>query len=300
MILVTGATGNVGADLVRILVAAGRPVRALVRTLPSTRTDGGEHGSEHSHGHGVQPGVEHVLGDLNEPASLAPALDGVTGVFLLPGYHDMAGVLDEARRAGVERVVQLSGGSAGSGDLSNAVTRYMVRTEQAVYDSGLPWTVLRPSAFMSNALRWLPQLRAGDTVRLPFAGVRAATVDPYDIAAVAAAALLDDGDEHGRTGGHQGRIYHPTGGESLLPAEQVRVLAEVLGRDLRFEAQPDDEARAEMSRTMPPEYVDAFFDFYVKGTLDESIIRPDVQVVTGRPPRTFRAWAEAHRAAFQA
>ena len=72
----------------------------------------------------------------------------------------------------------------------------------------------------------------------------------------------------------------------------------MLGRDLRFEGQPDDEARAEMSASMPAEYVDAFFDFYVTGTLDESQPQPDVRDVTGRAPRTFRQWAEAHVGAF--
>ncbi|MER7542758.1 NAD(P)H-binding protein [Spirillospora sp. NPDC127506] len=274
MILVTGSTGNVGRELVGILASAGEPVRALARKPPPAPLDG----------------VEHVTGDLDDPASLAPALDGAAGVFLLPGYRDMPGVLAEARRAGVSRVVQLSGGSAGSGDMTNAVTRYMAATERAVHDSGLPWTILRPAAFMSNALRWLPRLRAGDTLRLPFANVRTAAVDPRDIAAVAAKALLEDG--------HEGRTYYPTGPESLLPAEQVAVLADVLGRDLRFEAQPDDEARAEMSEQMPAEYVDAFFDFYVNGSLDESVVRSTVQDVTGAPPRTFRQWAEAHAADF--
>jgi uncharacterized protein YbjT (DUF2867 family) len=274
MILVAGSTGNIGAELVAGLVASGEAVRALVRKPPQSGARG----------------VEYVIGDLDEPASLAPALDGVTGAFLLPGYRDMPGVLAEARRAGVGRIVQLSGGSAGTGDMSNAVTRYMVVTERAVHDSGLPWTILRPSAFMSNALRWLPQLKAGDTVRLPFADVRTATVDPHDIAAVAAKALLEDG--------HEGQIYYPTGPESLLPAEQIAILGDVLGRDLRFEAQPDDEARAEMTQQMPAEYVDAFFDFYVNGSLDESVVRSTVQDVTGVPPRTFRQWAEAHATAF--
>jgi len=274
MILVMGSTGNIGSELVGILAAAGEPVRALSRKPPAS----------------PPAGVEYVTGDLDDPASLAPALDGATGVFLLPGYRDMPGVLGEARRAGVSRVVQLSGGSAGSGDMTNAVTRYMVVTERAVHDSGLPWTILRPAAFMSNALRWLPQLRAGDTLRLPFAGVRTATVDPHDIAAVAAKALLEDG--------HAGQTYYPTGPESLLPAEQVAILADVLGRDLRFEAQPDVEARAEMSEQMPVAYVDAFFDFYVNGSLDESAVRSTVQDITGTPPRTFRQWAETHAAAF--
>ncbi|MGP4026129.1 NAD(P)H-binding protein [Actinomadura sp. 3N407] len=274
MILVSGSTGNIGSELVSILVSSGEPVRALVRTPPAAPV----------------PGVEHVVGDLDDPASLAPALDGVTGAFLLPGYADMPGVYAEARRAGVQHVVQLSGASAGSGDMTNAVTRYMAATERALHESGLPWTILRPSAFMSNTLRWLPKLRAGDTLRLPFANLRTAAVDPHDVAAVAATALLD--------GGHEGRTYYPTGPEPLLPAEQVAVLADVLDRDLRFEAQPDDEARTEMTGQMPAEYVDAFFDFYVNGSLDESIVRPTVQDVTGTPPRTFRRWAETHATAF--
>ena len=90
-----------------------------------------------------------------------------------------------------------------------------------------------------------------------------------------------------------------SGPEPLRPADRARILSEVLGRDLRFEDQPDDEARAEMSAAMPAEYVDAFFDFYVTGTLDESQPRPDVRDVTGREPRTFRQWAQAHASAFR-
>ena len=167
----------------------------------------------------------------------------------------------------------------------------MIRSEAAVTGSGLPWTILRPTAFMSNALRWTPQLAAGDVVRAPFATVRTATVDPHDVAAVAAEALLRDG--------HAGRIYQPTGPESLLPADQVGVLAAVLGRDLRFEAQPDDEARAEMTENIPAAYVDAFFDFYVAGSLDESQVRTTVRDLTGRAARTFEQWASAHADAFR-
>jgi uncharacterized protein YbjT (DUF2867 family) len=174
--------------------------------------------------------------------------------------------------------------------MSNAVTAYMVRSETAVRDSGLPWTILRPTAFMSNALRWRDKLRAGDVLRLPFAGVRIACVDPRDIAAVACSALLDDR--------HAGQIHVPTGPEPLTVGDQVGILAEVLRRELKFEAQPDDEARAEMLQTTPPAYVDAFFDFYVAGSLDESKVTPTVAQVAGRPPRTFRAWAQEHAAQF--
>jgi uncharacterized protein YbjT (DUF2867 family) len=276
MYLVAGATGNVGGELVRALAEAGAEVRALSRD-PSRVTP--------------PAGAQAVAGDLNRPETLAGPLKGVRGAFLLSGYADMPGLLAEIRRAGVDRVVLLSGTSALGGDMSNAVSRYMIVSEAAIRESGVPWTILRPAGFMSNALQWAPQLRAGDVVRAPFADVRVATIDPYDIAAVAAAALL--------SGGHDGGAYQLTGPEPLLPADRVAVLAEVLGRELRFEAQSNDEARAEMIAEMPAEYVDAFFSFFVEGTLDESKVLPTVEEILGRPPRTFGQWAVAHADAFR-
>ncbi|AQZ62598.1 Oxidoreductase [[Actinomadura] parvosata subsp. kistnae] len=274
MILVTGATGNVGGEVVRALVRAGQPARALVRA----RTELPEHA------------VEQAVGDLDEPGSLDAALDGVRGVFLLPGYRDMPGLLDRFRRAGVERVVLLSSLAAVSKDTRNAVSQYMIASETAVRESGLAWTFLRPNAFMSNTLRWLPQLRTGDVVADAFGDVPIASVDPYDIAAVAVRALLDPG--------HEGRAYPLSGPERLLPAQRVAVLADVLGRELRFHALTDEEARADMTGRVPEEYIRAFFSFYSDGTLDESQIYPTVEEVTGTPPRTFRQWALAHRTAF--
>lgn len=271
MILVTGATGNIGSEVVRALAAAGEPVRALVRRPDAVP---------------LPDGVEAVTGDLNRPESMTGALDGARAAFLLPGYDDMPGLVAEARRAGVERVVLLSGGSAGSGDMTNAVTRFMAMSESALRGSGLPWTFLRPSAFMSNALRWLPQLRSGDRVRVPFPDVRTASVDPRDIGAVAARALLSEE--------YRGEILWPTGPVAMTPADQVAVLAEVLGRDLEFVGLTNEEARTDLLATTPAEYVDAFFDFYVNGSLDESVVRPTVREVTGREPRTFEQWARAH------
>ncbi|MEV0173626.1 NAD(P)H-binding protein [Streptomyces sp. NPDC050803] len=273
MILVTGATGQVGGEVVQALVRAGQPARALVRKpaeLP----------------------VEQVVGDLNDPDSLGPALDGVRGVFLLPGYRDMPGLLAGARRAGVERVVLVSSLAAVATDTRNAISEFMIRSETAARESGLAWTFLRPGAFMSNALRWLPQLCEGDVVKDAFGDVPIASVDPYDIAAVAVRALLDSG--------HEERVHVLSGPERLLPAERLAVLAEVLDRDLRFDALTDEEARADMSGRVPEEYIDAFFSFYRDGTIDESLIHPTVEEVTGRPPRTFRQWALAHRDAFAA
>jgi uncharacterized protein YbjT (DUF2867 family) len=275
MFLVTGATGNVGGELVRALLAQGEEVRALTRD-----------------GTAAPPaGAEAVAGDLNRPASLTAALTDVSGVFLLAGYADMAGLLAAVRRAGAERVVLLSSGCVVGGDMVNAVVRYNVESEEAVRRSGVAWTILRPSGFMSNALRWLPQLRAGDVVRAPFAEVPVAAIDPFDIAAVAAQALTSSGQE--------GRSHRLTGPEALLPADQVRVLAAVLGRDLGFEGQSNEEAWAEMSAAMPIEYAQAFFSFFVEGTYDDSKVTTTVEELTRRAPRTFAQWAAAHADAFR-
>jgi uncharacterized protein YbjT (DUF2867 family) len=275
MLLISGATGNVGGELARALVAAGQPVRAL------TRGDAPR---------GLPPEVEAAMGDLNRPDSLTGALAGVSGVFLLPGYTDMTGVLTVVRKAGVERVVLLSNSSADSADMTNAITAYMVTSERAVRASGLQSTVIRPSGFMSNTFQWAPQLAAGDLVRAPFASAGVAMIDPADIAAVAALALTAPG--------HEGQTYRITGPETLLAADRTRILGQVLGRELRFEAQPDDEARNEMAASMPREYVDAFFNFYAEGALDDSVVLPTYQDLTGRPPRTFEQWARAHAHAF--
>jgi uncharacterized protein YbjT (DUF2867 family) len=272
--LVTGSTGNAGSEVVRALVEAGEHVRALVRSPDRAAA--------------LPAAAEAVAGDLNRPETLP--LDGVTGVFLLSGYNDLPVALSEMRRAGVQRVVLLSSSSVPGGDTTNAVARYHIESEAAVKESGLAWTMLQPNSFMTNTLQWLPQLQAGDVVRAPFAGVRVATIDPADIGAVAARALV--------TADHEGRSYRLSGPESLLPEDRLRILARVLDRPLRFEAQSDDEARAEMSAAMPAEYVDAFFSFFVDGKLDESEVLPTVHDVLGRPPRTFEEWARTHAGAF--
>ncbi|MFD3508043.1 NAD(P)H-binding protein [Nocardia sp. NPDC058666] len=271
MILVTGATGNVGAEVVQALASTGDAVTAMVRDPAKAVLPGGAHAIE---------------GDLTAPQTLN--FDGVRAVFLLPGYP---GVAQAAAKAGVQHIVQLSGLSAATRDTSNAVTRYMVAAEDEVTDSGAAWTILRPCAFASNALRWLPQLRDGDEIRAPFPTVRTAALDPHDLGAVAATVLRADS--------HHGEILWPTGPVALTPAEQVAILAEVTGRALTCRGLTDDEARAQLLETTPVEYVDAFFDFYVAGVIDESVVRPTVEQVTGRPPQPFAMWAARHADAFR-
>jgi uncharacterized protein YbjT (DUF2867 family) len=272
MYLVTGATGNVGAEVVQVLLRAGEPVRALVR-------DGDRP---------LPAGVEAAIGDMNDAASLRDALSGVSGAFLMAGYPAL---LEEVARGGLERVVLLSGSSADAANLDNPVSRYMVESEAAVRQSGASWTVLRPCAFMSNALQWAGQLREGDVVRLQFPDASRAVIDPRDIAAVATTALLD-GDRHA------GQTYRLSGPESLLPADQLRILGEAIGRDLRPQPLSNEQTRAELEQSMPVEYVDAFFSFYVDGGLDESTVLPTVEAVTGTPPRTFERWAADHAGDF--
>ena len=276
MILVTGATGNAGGAVARALLAAGRPVRALIRADADAAR--------------LPAGTEVFVRDLNRPETLAPGLRGVKAVFLLSGYDGLRDTLDLMRTSGVERVVLLSSSAVPGGDMGNAIARYHIVAEQAVRSSGLPWTFLQPNSFMSNTLRWAAQLGAGDVVRAPFGGVAVAAIDPHDVGAVAAAALTSPE--------HEGRTYRLSGPESLLPSELVEILGHVLGRTLRFEEQSDVEAWAELEAAMPIEYVNAIFSFFGDGDLDESRVLPAVEEITGRRPRSFEAWARAHADAF--
>ena len=265
MIVVTGATGNIGRAFVEELVHRSQDVRAVVRD--PAKAD-------------LPDAVEVVAGDLAHPESLGDAFAGADGALLLPGYPGLARA---AHDAGVGRAVQISGGSAGSNDLTNAVTAYMRASEAELLDTGLAWTIVRPVAFQSNALRWLSQLDDGDEVALPFADVPIACIHPRDIAEVAVVALTEDG--------HERMVYRPTGPEALTPEQQVAIVAAATGRALRFRAQSNAEARRDMLASTPPEYVAAFFDFYVNGSLDETTVRPTVADVTGHPPRPLREWA---------
>jgi uncharacterized protein YbjT (DUF2867 family) len=276
MILVTGPTGNAGGGVVKGLLELGAEVRAAVRP-----------GSEAK----LSAGVEAVPVDLNDPESVRRAADGATAAFLHSGYQGIDGSLASLGDAGVERVVLLSSSAAPTGKLDNAIARYQIRSERAVRESGLAWTFLQPNSFMSNTYRWLPQLEKGDVIRTPWADIAISVIDPDDIGAVAARALT--------TGDHEGRTYRLSGPEALRPVEQVTILAKYVGRDLRYEGQTDEEARPEMERAMPKEYVDAFFEFFSGGLIDETTVHPTVKEVSGRDPRTFEQWAEAHAEPFR-
>ncbi len=274
MILVTGATGNVGGELVLALAARGEAVRAVARR-PDTVA--------------LPAPVEVAAADLAAPASLGPALDGVRRVFLL-GNLATPDLLAVLRDAGVEHVVLLTSRCVVGGKQDNAITRMWLDAEDAVRSSGLAWTILRPSGFHSNALRWLTQLRDGDVVRAPWPDVPIASIDPADIAAVAAAALTEPG--------HEGTAPALSGPQPLTPGDQVATLAAVLGRPLRYEPLADDDARAAMAGDTPAAFVDALFRFFTDGEYDDAPVVDTVRAITGREPRTFDEWARAHVANF--
>ena len=276
MIVVTGATGNVGGEVVAALSGSNEQVRAVVRdprraSLPA--------------------GVEVVQGDRELPESLTAPLAGARAVFLLGGWGDMKGLTRRIADAGVQHVVLLSSRCVIGGKADNPITHMWLDSEAAVRDSGVEWTILRPSSFHANALRWLPQLREGDLVQAPWPQVAVASIDPADIAAVAAIALTE--------AGHEQTELVLSGPEPLTPGQQVAILADVLERPLRYEPLSDEAARARMATDTPPSFIEAFFRFYTDGEFDDSIVLDTIERITGRPPCTFTGWAQAHAEAFR-
>jgi uncharacterized protein YbjT (DUF2867 family) len=140
----------------------------------------------------------------------------------------------------------------------------------------------------SNVTRWKDQLDAGELIRAPFGDVAVAMTDPADVAAVLATALTD--------AGHAGQTYRVSGPEALTPADQVAIVAAVLERNLRFEAIPDDKARATLPTQLGQAYADAQFDIFRDHPHYESEIQPTVEQVLGRPPGRLRGWVERNRA----
>ncbi|SFP04459.1 Uncharacterized conserved protein YbjT, contains NAD(P)-binding and DUF2867 domains [Amycolatopsis arida] len=269
-ILVTGATGNVGRPLVERLLTAGHPVRALTR---DSRTAN------------LPAGTEVVAGNLSDTASLAEVFTGVTAAHLISfgdGYAPLdngADIVALAERAGVRRVTVLKG------DLDKTAL------DQAVEASGLEWTYLAPVEFMSNTMEWADSVRTEGIVRDGFAGTKSAMVHDADIASVTAAVLTGDG--------HAGREYWLTGPEALTPRERVRVIGEVLGREVRFVELGRDEMVARWrEQGYSADDIEFFLAMRTNPPEAGYTVLPTVEEVTGRPATPFAEWVRENVAAF--
>ncbi|MFC5751575.1 NAD(P)H-binding protein [Actinomadura rugatobispora] len=281
MIVITGATGNVGRPLVQALAAAGEQVTAVSRGVSDAA---------------APDGVRLQRADLTVPESLRPALDGGGALFLHDGGASAPllrpwDILDVAKAGGVERVVLLSSIGVATRPQSASHGGTMRAIEDAVRQSGLIWTILRPGGFNSNAYAWAETVRARRTVAAPFGDVGLPTVDPADIAEVAAAALREDG--------HAGQVYELTGPARTTPRQRAGAIGAALGEPVRFVEQTRDEARAEMLQFMPGPVVETTLDALGEPTPAERRVSPHIEQVLGRPPRTFADWARRHIGAFR-
>lgn len=259
--LVTGATGNTGRHVVTELLRRGEPVRALTRDPAAAASR-------------LPSGVELVRGTHNNPAEVP--FDGVTKlhVTVTAGLADVgAELVERAVAAGVGRITVVWGGAVGP-------------VEEAVAASGVEWTRLEPQEFMSNTLLWADSIRAEAVVREPY-DHPSALVHEADIAAVAAAALTEDG--------HQGRVYGLTGPEALTPARRIAMLAEAIGHDITFTRITHEQALDRLMATgVPREAAEYVVGWYAAPPPEATTVVDTVERVTGRPPRTFAQWVAEH------
>lgn len=273
----TGSTGTIGSEVVRQLAARGEKVRALTRDPAQAE---------------VPAGVEAVRGHHRDRASVTAAMEGAQAAFLIGTFgpddadHDR-GLVEAARAAGVRRIVKLS--ALGTGDPAvGPFSTWHLPGEQAVRDSGLEWTILRPTTFASNTLAWASAVREGAPVPNTSGDGKQGLVDPRDVAAVAVEALL--------SGRHTGRTYTLTGPETLSVPEQVEVLADALGHPVERHDLSAAEAREGIRAMGIDEAFADAADYIRDGGVD--IVTEDVREVLHRPARTYREWAQDHKSAF--
>ncbi|MFE4177271.1 SDR family oxidoreductase [Streptomyces sp. NPDC056909] len=281
MIVVTGATGNIGRILVPLLAEAGEDSVAVSRR-PQPE--------------GLPAGVRYAQADLGTSTSMRPVLDGADALFLLLGGElnshgeSPSTLLDTALDAGVKRIVLLS--SQINSTRPEALSHTRLREfEAAVRASGADYTILRPGGFASNALAWADPVRTKRTVLAPFGDVALPVIDPADIAAVAASALREEG--------HSGRTYELTGPEAVSPRQQAAAISRALGEDLDFVELTREQAHAHMTQFMPEEVIDGTLDVLGVPLPTEQTISPDVENVLRRPARTFDEWVARNLPAFQ-
>ena len=283
IILVTGATGNVGSAVIANLTAMGTEVRALVRN--------------ESKAHSLKDaGVKVVLGDMEKPETLDDALRGVDKVFLITPVSPNAVTqasngIAAATRAGSLHIVRLSAVKAAP-DSPTRVGRLHAETEAQLKASGLAYTILRPHFYMQNTIMAAQTVASDGIVYMPFKDSNLGMIDIRDIADVAAKVLTEDG--------HEGRTYTPTGPASISFYDVAAGLSRMLGREVKYVDVPLEAARQAMlgmglSEWMANAYRE-YFKAYTEGWGD--FTTDDVEQVTGKPARSFEKFAHHFAQAF--
>lgn len=277
-VLVTGATGNVGAEVLRLLSEGGHPVRA------ATRDPGGA-------GDDPDGRTERVAFDFFRPETYGPALRGVDGLFLVrpPQISNtrryLNPVVDAAKAAGVRRVVFLSL----LGAEKNPVVPHR-RVEDHTRASGVPYTFLRPSFFMQNlSTVHREDIRDRREIFVPAGNGKTSFIDARDVAAVAAKALTEPG--------HENKAYPLTGAEAPDYDEVADVFSDVLGERVRY-ARPSAVrfARVMLRRGLPPAFVLVMCGIYTTARLGlAGTVTPDAERLLGRPPLTMRDFVRDFR-----
>lgn len=285
MILVTGATGLNGRELLHRLSAKGIPVRALVRNMVRAAVLS------------ALPNVEIMEGDMARPETLGRALAGVDRAMLIsssdPAMLDVqSNFIEAARQAGVRHVVKLSG-IMPELDSPFRFARMHGEIERRLEASGMAFTHLRAGEFMPAYFRQVPSIVARGTLFLPMGDARIASIDVGDIAEVAATVLTGSG--------HEAKAYPLTGPEALSMAQVAEKLSSATGKTIRYvNVAPEDAKKAQLAAGMPAYLVEALSELFAerrKGK--ESHVSAIIATILGRPPTSFDEFAARNAAIFR-
>jgi (4-alkanoyl-5-oxo-2,5-dihydrofuran-3-yl)methyl phosphate reductase len=279
--LITGATGTVGSRVVELLLERGQLPRVFVRNAEKARAHYGDC-------------VDVAVGDLTDTSSLASALIGVDSLFLITSGPQIAKLDQEAATAaisaGVKHLVKLSSMDAQRNVGTGA---WHAGGEAAIRASGIPFTFVQPTGFMSNALEWAGSIKAQGVVRAPTGDGRIPFIHPDDIAAVAAEVVT--------TRKHLGESLPITGPRALSYAEMTERIATAIGKPLRFESVSDEYERQQMTKGgAPVPIIDAHISIYSsirEGRLAK--VTDNVEAILHRKPHSFAQWVQENAAAFR-
>jgi uncharacterized protein YbjT (DUF2867 family) len=283
VILVTGGTGLIGSELLRLLSQAGIPARALARNPNKAQK---------------LPGITWLAGDLARPETLTTAFAGAKSVFLLTHYfEDMVelqrNAIAAARAAGVTHVVKASAFAA-TGHSRAPIGRWHFQVEKELQESGLGWTILQPHHFMQNLLAQAEYVIKEGTIYSPSGDGRIPYVDARDVAAVAFVTLTQPG--------HLGKIYVITGSEAISYRQASEIIGAAIGKKLRFVDESPEQARARRVRErVPPAVIDSILAIgaYQRAGGKTVTITDTVADLTGRPPRTVAEFVQEHASVFR-